>query len=171
PSLQTDVLILHLQLNPNPSSEAFRRYRSPCCLDEPRTTEILCLNWSLGTTIMDGGQPKPFILEPKSMLFREAEKVFAEDAHIEENHSKGCYLTNWQTHRTAAFVFSPDPHLFYFETTKASTAGPAVVAIRTGPHMRELFSWTNDAWRSAPADDRFRAHWFDAHPALQPLLG
>jgi hypothetical protein len=168
PQLQTDTLVLHLQLNTNPSSPAFCQYRSACCVNKPRSTEILCLNWARGTRIPDPTHPLK-ITEPKTILFRDKEEVLVDDSHIAANHSKGCYLTNWQTHRTAAFVFSPDPHLFYFETTKPSMVGPAAAATRTGPHMRQLFAWENDNWQPATANDRFKSYWFDPYPALQQL--
>jgi hypothetical protein len=173
PQLQTDSLILHLQLNANPSSPGFRQYRSNCCSHTPRTTEILCLNWARGTNLLgQDGTSTPFITEPKTIFFRPTGELKTDDAHILENHSKGCYLTNWQEHRTAAFVFSPDSRLFLFETTKPSIAGNAATAIRTGPKMLDTFSWnmTASVWESKPPDDRFKSYWRDEYVGLQPLL-
>jgi hypothetical protein len=173
PQIRTDTLVIHLQMNPNPSSPAFRKYRGDCCTNTPRTAEILCLNWARGTTLLENGHEIPLIDEPKTILFRDRQQLMDDDARVMENHAKGCYLTNWHTHRSAAFVFSPDPHLFYLETTKPSLAGPAVTTLRTGPRMVELFSWqaTIAEWQVGAADDRFESYWLQPYPELQPLLG
>jgi hypothetical protein len=172
PHLHSNTLVLHPQMNMNPSSEAFRAYRRSCCLNVPRSCEILCLNWSGGTQLLDSGQVVPLVAEPKTILFRDIQQLAEDDVRIIDNHAKGCYLTNWHEHRTAAFVFAPDPHLFYFETSKPFVTGPAPNAIRIGPQMTELFSWDNaaQAWTSSAADDRFTAYWIDANPSLQGVL-
>jgi hypothetical protein len=92
---------------------------------------------------------------------------------VMENHAKGCYLTHWQECRTAAFVFSPDPHLFYLETSKPYVTGPAQNAIRYGPRMLELFAWDapSQSFHLAAANDRFKSSWIGDNPPLQGLLG
>jgi hypothetical protein len=172
PELQANTLVLHPQMNERPETPAFRSYRGNCCTIAPRSSEILCLNWARGTQILDKGQVEPFILEPKSILFRDIQQLTTDDARVMHNHSKGCYLTNWQEYRTAAFVFSPDPHLFYLETSKPYVTGPAQNAIRIGPQMIELFSWdaTSQAFEPSEADDRFKNYWMEDNPSLQGLL-
>jgi hypothetical protein len=172
PDLRTDTFLLHLQLNANPSQPGFRKYRSDCCTHTPRTAEVLCLNWALGTTVSEeAAEPKPFIRDPKTILFRDKRDLEAGDAQIAANHEKGCYLTNWQELRTAAFVFSPDPHLFHFETTKPMLVGNAATTLRTGPRMLGLWQWDDaaGAWATASAQDRFKTYWLQ-HQELQPLL-
>lgn len=164
-------LVLHLQLNENPSSPSYRSYREFFCNNAPRSTEILCLNWASGTMLL--GQEKPFVTEPKTILFRDYTDLDARDPRIKENHAKGCYLTNWKHYRTAAFVFSPDPHLFYLETTKPSTAGPAANARRTGPRMLAAFSWNAESavWTAlaTDVDDGFRTYWLQ-HAGIEATL-
>jgi hypothetical protein len=172
PKLQNNTLVLHPQMNDSPETEVFRSYRRKCCTIAPRSAEILCLNWARDTQILDQGQPKPFILDPKSAFFRDTQQLIADDVRVTENHAKGCYLTHWQECRTAAFVFSPDPHLFYLETSKPYVTGPAQNAIRYGPRMLELFSWDtpSQAFHPAAANDRFESRWIGDNPPLQGLL-
>jgi hypothetical protein len=174
PQLLSNTLVLHPQMNMSPESQAFRLYRNSCCSISPRSTEILCLNWAKGTQLLDHhGKVLPFIDEPKSMLFRDTQQLTTEDERVMHNHARGCYLTNWHESRTAAFIFSPDPHLFYFETSKPFVSGPAQTAIRIGPQMVDLLAWDNAGaiWKSVQADDRFKSHWLDSNPSLQGLLG
>jgi hypothetical protein len=174
PEIRNRSLILHIQLNNNPSSEQFRAYRFACCGWKPRTVEIICLNWALGTRLEYNGKNEELIKEPKTILFRDVNELAADDLRIKANHAKGCYLTNWQEQRTAAFIFSPDPYLFYFETTKPVVEAPATNANRTGPRMEEIFVWSDHTHRweidQVGANDRFKEYWFDAYDELKPLL-
>lgn len=170
----TNILVLHLQLNKRPEAPAFREYRQHCCTFKPRTTEILCLNWAAGTALLTNSGDVPLVAEPRTILFREIPELDDGDERIKHNHAKGCYLTNLKEHRTAAFVFSPDPSLLYFETTKPVTAGSAQNALRSGPRMIEIFDWDQDAasWNvlTPGADDRFKSFWLDPHASVQELL-
>jgi hypothetical protein len=172
PHLQTNTLVLHPQMNDSPEAEVFRSYRRHCCTIAPRTSEVLCLNWARGTQILDQERVRPFIVDPKSILFRDTQQLITDDGRVMENHAKGCYLTHWQECRTAAFVFSPDPHLFYIETSKPYVIGPAQSAIRYGPRMIELFSWNtaSQSFNPTEANDRFKSHWIGDNPSLQGLL-
>lgn len=169
-----NILVLHLQLNKRPEAPAFRAYREYCCTYMPRTTEILCLNWAAGTALLTENGDVPLVTEPRTILFREIPELDAGDDRIKHNHAKGCYLTNLQEHRTAAFVFSPDPRLLHLETTKPLTAGPAQNALRSGPRMIDIFGWDQGAatWSALAlgADDRFKSFWLDPHPTVQALL-
>lgn len=173
PRLQYDTFVVHLQMNDNPSLPGFRQYRSSCCQLAPRTSEVLCLNWARGTTIMDnGGASKPFIEEPKTMLFRAKEQLDIDDATLTANHANGCYLTNWHDHQTAAFIFSPDPHVFRFDTTKPSVMGHGATTKRTGPIMVALKSWDSAAfeWKNTAARDGFSDYWLSPYPQVAAHL-
>lgn len=169
-----NCLVLHLQLNKRPEAPAFRAYREHCCTIAPRTTEILCLNWAAGTTLLTDAGEVPLVAEPRTILFRAITEVNAGDDRITHNHGKGCYLTYLQQHRTAAFVFCPDPRLLYLETTKPVTGGPAQNALRSGPRMIDIFGWDDDTdtWNALAtgADDRFKTSWLDPHAPIQTLL-
>ena len=169
-----NCLVLHLQLNKRPEAPAFRAYREHCCTFAPRTTEIICLNWAAGTALLTDAGEVPLVTEPRTILFRAITELDAGDDRIKHNHGKGCYLTNLQQQRTAAFVFCPDPRLLYLETTKPVTAGPAQNAMRSGPRMIDIFGWDEGTatWGAlAPgADDRFRTSWLDPHAPIQALL-
>ena len=169
-----NCLVLHLQLNKKPEAPAFRAYREHCCTIAPRTTEIICLNWAAGTSLLTDAGEVPLVAEPRTILFRAILELDDGDDRIKHNHGKGCYLTNLQQQRTAAFVFSPDPRLLYLETTKPLTAGSAQNALRSGPHMLDIFGWDEGTatWNAlaAGADDRFKTSWLDPHDAIQALL-
>ncbi|MGB1583655.1 MAG: hypothetical protein ACPHCI_07685, partial [Solirubrobacterales bacterium] len=172
PHLKEDTFVLHPQMNTNPSSPGFCAYRLACCGHWPRTTEILTLNWAEGTQLLESGQLKPYIVEPKSIWFRDVRKACDDDDTVMANHSKGLYLTHWNKH-TAAYVLSPDPGVFLLQTTKPFVRGPATNAMRDGPAVLELLGWNEESstWEEAQADDRFRATWHDPHPEVQPIIG
>lgn len=172
PHLKEDTFVLHPQMNDNPSSPGFRAYREICCGHRPRTAEILTLNWARGTQLLEAGRVQPYILEPKSIWFRDVTGVRADDNSVMENHSKGLYLTHWNKH-TAAYVLSPEPRIFLVETTKPFVSGPATNAMRDGPVVLELLSWNvgTSMWEESRSDDRFREAWHDPHPDVRPILG
>jgi hypothetical protein len=172
PHLKEDTFVLHPQMNANPSSPQFCAYRGACCGHRPRTTAILALNWAGGTQLLEDEQVKPYILEPKSIWFRDIVDVRADDDTVMDNHGKGFYLTHWNKH-TAAYVLSPDPGLFLLQTTKPFVSGQATNAMRDGPAVLELLRWTagSGTWEAASSDDRFRATWHDPYPDVQPILG
>lgn len=169
-----NCLILHLQLNKRPEAQAFRAYREYCCTTAPRTTEILCLNWAKGTSLLEDDEAKLLVAEPRSILFMAINELDAGDERIKHNHGKGCYLTYQKEQRTAAFLFSPDPRLLHFETTKPLTGGAAPNAVRSGPRMLGIYGWDVDAaaWNALGAcdDDRFKSSWLDPHDSVRRLL-
>lgn len=171
PQLKFDTFVLHPQMNTNPSSPGFCAYRRPCCDNNPRTTEVLTLNWAGGTKLEENGRDIDFIKEPKSIWFRGVDGLKLTDAQIMANHDKGCYLTHWNQY-TAAYLFSPDPYLYLIQTTKPFVRGAATNALRTGPKMLELLGWDSpsSSWTPTKADDQFQATWRDPYPETQPIL-
>jgi hypothetical protein len=172
PQLKYNTFVLHPQMNPNPTNPGFCAYRGNCCFYHPRTTEVLALNWATGTLLEHDGKDSDFIVEPKSIWLRDLTGLKLDDAPIMANHDRGCYLTHWNQH-TAAYLFSPDPHLFLLQTTKPFVSGPATNALRSGPEMLQLLGWgaTSPAWTMVKADDRFGVTWHDPYPETQPILG
>ncbi|HEY4146965.1 hypothetical protein, partial [Pinirhizobacter sp.] len=172
PQLRHDTLILHLQLNPNGDNPVFRSYREQCSTEVPRNTEVLCLNWAKGTTLIDNGNPTELIDEPRTILFRSANEVDATDMRIINNHRLGCYLTYWEPYRSAAYVFSPDPQLFSFKMTKPMVIGGAAVARRSGIIMDGRYEWVQGHWSIAKQDanDRFEDYWFGESPESREYL-
>jgi hypothetical protein len=172
PQLRHDTLILHLQLNPNGDNPVFRSYREQCSNEAPRNTEVLCLNWAKGTTLVDGDDSTDLIVEPRTILFRSADELDATDECIISNHRLGCYLTYWEPYRSAAYVFSPDPQLFAFKMTKPMVIGGAALARRSGIIMNERFEWNQGDWTRATHDasDRFEDYWFGEFPESRDYL-
>lgn len=169
-NLKTDTFVLHPQMNDAPSNEAFRSYRNACCNGYPRTTDLLTLNWAGGTTFVDNGEIHDFIVEPKSIWFRELRELPLDDAEIMHNHRLGLYFN--RLGHSAAYLLSPDPHLFFFRTSKPFHRGPAVHARRYGPKMLRLSSWdlATSSWTPASADDQFDSTWNVPHPRVQALI-
>lgn len=168
--LRHSTLVLHLQLNPNGQNELFRAYRKDCCAEKPRDTEVLCLNWAKGTMI--DGYDGEFIAEPRTILFRDEQEVQHSEDAILRNHKKGCYLTYWETMRSAAFVFSPDPQLFAFQMSKPYIQGAGPLAIKVGIIMQARYLWLDNKWAEAAtdADDRFDDFWYLDAPDLQQYI-
>jgi hypothetical protein len=172
PQLRYDTLVVHLQLNSNPSSVGYRAYRDNCCSYAPRNTEIVCLNWARGTVLLENEKEIPLITEPKTIWFRSVQEVALSDEAITHNHREGCFFSYLETTRSAAFVFSPDQQLFHLKTTKPSVSGLATNAQRTGPVMVRRYVWDGTSWQIAAthSDDRFRSFWLDPHEPLRSLL-
>lgn len=173
PELLERTLVIHLQLNPNGASPGFRNYRIRCCNYAPRDTEILCLNWAKNTKLQLEHGEKVLIREPRTILFRDTDHIDETDERITENHKRGCYLTYWKESRSAAYVFSPDPQLFLYKTTKPFVAGPATNARKTGLVMISRHLWDQDqGWglAAADSDDRFKSYWLDNYQELHPIL-
>lgn len=172
PQLLHDTLVLHLQLNPSGDSPPFRAYREQCCSEVPRNTEVLCLNWAKGTQLEEGEGCTDLVVEPRTILFRSADELDETDVNVVSNHKQGCYLTYWQPRRSAAYIFSPDPQLFEFKTSKPKVVGPAQLARRVGIIMDRRYEWTNGDWKHATveADDRFEDYWLNQAPELHPYL-
>lgn len=168
--LRHNTLVLHLQLNPHGNNELFRAYRKECCIDKPRDTEVLCLNWAKGTML--DGEEGEFIEEPRTILFRDAHDVQHDERDVLKNHKSGCYLTYWATMRSAAFVFSPDPQIFVFQMSKPYIQGAGPLATRVGIIMQARYLWAADSWAeaTADADDRFDNFWYAESPELQPYM-
>ncbi len=172
PLLKQNTFVLHPQMNPSPSAPGFASYRVPCCGNYPRTTEVLTLNWAGDTKLEQDGHDLDFIVEPKSIWFRDVERLRLSDTLIMANHDQGCYITHWNEH-TAAYLFSPDPYLFLLQTTKPFVSGPATNAMRNGPEMLQLLGWdaTASAWKPEQANDRFKATWHDPYTENRSILG
>lgn len=168
--LRHNTLVLHLQLNPSGEKSAFRAYREECCRENPRNTEVLCLNWAKGTKLENDSHE--LISEPRTILFRTAEEVETDDNQVLANHRLGCYLTYWEEYRSAAFIFSPDPQLFQFSMSKPYVVAPGPLARRAGLLMDARFEWTDGDWKSATknANDRFEDYWFSEGPELRQYL-
>jgi len=172
PHLLERTLVVHLQLNPNPSAPTYRAYRDACCSVAPRNTEILWLNWAAGTKL-DGAE-EDLIVEPKTMLFRPMHELDTSEGRIAANHELGCFLSYHEQLRSAVFTFAPQANVFHFQTTKPFVAGPAANAIRFGPRMVERMEWVGGAFQVCPDDsaDQFNQYWLCAlvAPHVQPYL-
>ena len=175
PELQTNTLVVHLQLNADSAAAGFREYRNRCCYVSPRTTEILCLNWAAGTRLKMGTAYKELVAEPKSIYYRTLMDIEANDKDIIDNHKKGCFLAYWEPMRTAAFIFHPDPQVFQFKISKPLMVGAAPGAKRTAPKMEARYEWINSGWvePANDADDKFGAYMAtnqEAAPHLTPYI-
>lgn len=171
PELQMNTIVIHLQLNKDSAAAGFSEYRSRCCYIQPRTTEILCLNWAAGTRIRVGSGFQELVSDPKTIYYRTAHEIDGSDNEIIGNHRKGCFLTYWESMRTAAFIFHPDPQVFQFRASKPLMIGAAPAVKRTAPNMEARYEWEAGEWMNATndADDKFGAY-MAANPEAQPHL-
>lgn len=171
--LRIQTLIFHLQFNPNPVADVFRRYRIDCCDYSPRNTEIICLNWGRGTVLEMSDKEVFKIRDPRTALYRLTAELVATDERIHENHAKGCFLTRLENPHTSTLVFAPDEYYFHFETTKPYVEGIAQTTARTGPLMRSLRSWCDaeKSWAevSGPSD-HFETYVQSRAPAVHGVL-
>ncbi len=156
--LLSDTIIIHLQLNKNSADASFRQYRELCGSRNPRTTEILCLNWAGGTRLRKDAEPYHVLVqEPKSIFYRPVHEIECSDQSIYENDKLGCFLAYHHEYRTAAYVFHPDEQMFAFRTSKPVMIGSAAVTRRTGLTAVIRYEWRADQWQAATesVNDKF----------------
>ncbi|UYK72955.1 hypothetical protein [Xanthomonas sacchari] len=160
PELLRNTLVVHLQLNKDSAAAGFSDYRGRCCYTQPRTTEILCLNWAKGTKIKVGNTFNELVSEPKSIYYRPETDIDGNDNDIISNHKKGCFLTYWHEMRTVAFILHPDSQIFQFRISKPLMEGAAPGARRTAPKMEARYEWQMGEWTecTTDADDGFDAY-------------
>lgn len=148
-------MIFHPQLTQDPHHVDYRTYRSRLFSRSLSDRyETMTLNWARGFTLPDS-PPNPY---GGSAIYTKSSQFMTCDSRLDSNHQKGMFYTFWHAHRTELCFLSFDQHVFYYRAPKTMQDVVAVLAKRTGPEMRSLFSWDTPTgtWKdSAKADDGF----------------
>nr|WP_315422400.1 hypothetical protein [uncultured Pedobacter sp.] len=138
-------LLLHPQMNSGARTNAFKSYRTnfynACVEDSDK--ELICLNWSKGSTIAEKE-----LGYSSSALYTKAKKINLEDGRIAKNDLLGLYFNWWNNARTSVLVFDQNEAIYQFENSKTSKRPLNVQNQgRFGPEMLNRFIWFEGQWQ------------------------
>lgn len=152
-------LVLHIQLNPKPRHEQFRRYRDRLLQYQGDATEIICLNWAGNVCSRSAGEDIDWKNIAGSAWYLKPDKFDCRDQTLSANHKHGLYYTWLQTLYVHALFFNYQPATFLLDATKVAHVGvPAVSSRRRGPQLSKTCVWDDNAaiWtEQATAQDGF----------------
>jgi len=155
------ALVVHIQLNPKPRQDQYRRYRDRLLAFAGDATELICLNWARDVRESCGGQVKPWHNIGGSAWYLKPDKFDECDATLCANHRRGLYYTWLQPLRVHALFFNFEPATYLLEATKVAHIGvPAAVSRRRGPQLNKTCEWNDaaSAWvEQVAVEDGFAA--------------
>jgi hypothetical protein len=152
------TLIIHLQLNPKPRHEEFRRYRDRLLRFGCAEMEVVCLNWACDVVEWSGETKKPWKNVAASAWYLKPDTFDHRDETLSANHKRGLYYTWLSLHRYHVLFFNYAPAVFELTATKVfHHAVSAVESRRRGPQLAKVYVWTEaEAWAEQDAcDDGF----------------
>ena len=155
------ALVVHIQLNPKPRQDQYRRYRDRLLAFGGDATELICLNWAKDVHESCEGQLKPWHNIAASAWYLRPDKFDERDATLCANHRRGLYYTWLQPLRTHALFFNFEPATYLLEATKVAHIGvPAAISRRRGPQLTKTCVWNEatSAWvEQVAVEDGFAA--------------
>jgi len=142
--------IVHIQLNPAPRNDTYRRYRADAFRLDAKASEchILCLNWARTIVQHDeAGKTHAWPAVGGSTWYLPKDSCAQSDAVVLPNHENGLYYT-YMKERRHALVFDYDEAVFECRVPKVMTRGLAVLANRNGPSGTARYEWNagNESW-------------------------
>lgn len=167
--------VIHIQLNPAPRNDTYRKYRAEAFRLDARASEchILCLNWA--RTIVqhdDAGNTHAWPAVGGSTWYLPKDSCAQADAVVLPNHKNGLYYT-YMKERRHALVFDYDEAVFECRVPKVMTRGAAILANRNGPSGTSRYEWNagNASWvtqasQPSPGFNELMAANADASAAL-----
>jgi hypothetical protein len=155
------ALVIHIQLNPKPRHELFRRYRDRLMEYHGDATEILCLNWAQNVVEWTGTKKATWNNIAGSAWYLKPYGFDVDDETLQENHQRGLYYTWFSAIRAHALFLNYRPATFLLTATKVDHIRvKAVLARRRGPQLTRVGVWdqASGTWvDQATADDGFAA--------------
>jgi len=174
-AIHNRCLLLHLQLNPNPRRDSFKRYRDLIFEQSgSEQTEVLCLNWSANVQSNPAG-PFTGMTTCGTALYMKSKHVDepSNDTLVDRNHRLGLYNTYWADSQVYSFFFNFEPAVYKLQNRKTFQDGMAVAVRKNGPEMLSTLQWAaqSNSWSPiARMPDRFPALCTDIDPQrLQPF--
>ncbi len=139
--------VIHIQLNPAPRNDTYRKYRAEAFRLDTRASEchILCLNWA--RTIVqhdDAGVMHQWPAVAGSTWYLPKDSCAQSDAVVLPNHDLGLYYT-YMRERRHALVLDYDEAVFECRVPKVMTRGGALLANRNGPSGTARYEWSGGA--------------------------
>lgn len=168
--------IIHVQLNPHPTHNVYRKYRTTTFETDAKSTNchIVCLNWAhLVEEISDQGvPPRHWNNIAASTWYCPKDECSSKDGTVIANHRLGLYYT-YMKERRHALRFHYDEAAFELLVPKLLRLSPAVMANHNGPSMvdRRVWGAATQDWVSGqvPAVDGFAAY-MAAYPEANAAL-
>ena len=147
-------LVVHTQLNPDPRHLSFREYRDFWGTHNRDRIEILCLNWAMGTTILQA----PMAYGASGWYFK-SDAVDASDDDVNEAHDAGAYYTENPKRHFHCHVLNYSECVFHLRSRKISQIRSALPTHlpRKGPRGIAAYIWNSEtlAWEQDSPDDGF----------------
>lgn len=173
----TNMLLIHIQLNPKPAHQDFSSYRRRLqSIASNREVELICLNWA-GAIIekkTDGGE-LPWHNNAGSAFYFPPRKYKENESLIEAAHRFGIYYSI--VDRWHALYLHQEPHAILFQKQKVMVhAEPAAIEPSTCIVARKRWTWSEgdiDFRESEhPSDgfDQALIHYKKVAPQLQELI-
>lgn len=138
---ENPFIILNIQMNPKPSHEIFKDFRS--AIMRYQNKDILTLNWAKGSLFSN---QNPILNYSKSSIFFKSTTMNYElESRFIENHSRGLYYT-YREHSLHAYFLNSKEDAFLIANHKPAAGGAnAAMFRRTGPECRNIFLWDSQA--------------------------
>ena len=165
----TNVLLVHIQLNPKPANIDYSAYRSRLfSVASNNNVEIVCLNWAANVLTED--RPDTSISTPGSAWYISPHGVTLTDPAVNQLHLEGVYYST-VGERWHAFYLNSAPHSLLLAKQPVFAAGPQVLAPRVPPQVVARRAWDPQQreWTTVSADDGF-ATFIQPYDALRAML-
>ena len=135
--------VVHIQLNPKPMSDDYRKYRATAFKHSVKSTDchVLCLNWA--RTIVqfnDAGNTEKWPAVGGSTWYLPTDSCTEMDAVVFPNHQHGLYYT-YMTERRHALVLDYEEAVFECRVPKVMTNGLAIFVNKNGPSAISRYEW------------------------------
>lgn len=151
---QRAYLMLHPQLNPNPTHDRFRFYRKSLFGVNAANIDLLCLNWAKGTC-SEGNQR--LINRAHSGLYTQLPKDTMNPDTLEANHRSGVYFFCWEGARVDLHVATSEERCFFWKLTKPSLHQANVMSGKRRFPRVKSYQWRNTSWELSEVEDRMSA--------------
>lgn len=142
--LSDRTILIHVQLNPKPKHDDYRRYRTDVFSRSASMTncDIVCLNWAqdMEQYEAEGKTPAKWRNESGSAWYLPDGRCSVKDDEVLSNEAKGLYYTRHEKKRHVLH-FHYDEAVFALTVPKVAQDGLAVHDVTVGPLVDARFIW------------------------------
>lgn len=136
-------LILHPQINPDPSHQSFVDFRK--FILEAEKKEVISLNWGVNTFFNGNNWYSARGNTARSGVFFKTNELNYENTRVIRNHKKGLYFLHINKNKFV-YYFNGTPELFHIENPPVHiNEGVAAQQRREGPEVIEIYFFDNAA--------------------------
>lgn len=135
-------LILHPQINPDPSHNDFVDFRRGILKSDKK--EIISLNWGRDTYIGSNNWYQTRGNTPRSGVFFKTREINYSENYIDNNHKKGFYFLNINRDKFVYYI-NGDVDLIHFNNVSVDmVCGVASQRRREGPIASKIYNFDNN---------------------------